>query len=195
MNKLFTAALLSLLATTACKSKQDPPATEATSTEVTATDSATTEEAQAGGSDEPTQTTDTEENADNPTSVESKDILARAPVTEHAMVQHVLISWEAKAEIYAMRGGQDPRGAERSLAQANELATSVLQRAQAGEDFAALMREVSEDPGSARTGREYTVTPTASLVEPFKALSLRLQPKESGIVASDFGYHVIFRTK
>lgn len=189
MTKFLLFVLIALLATTACTPKPAP----VDSTPTPSTESQPADDAAA----EANKPADTEAAVAQPSSdsVESTEILARAAVTDHAMVQHVLISWDEMASTYAMRGGQDPRGAARTLGEANELASSVLQRAQAGEEFAALMREVSEDPGSARTAREYTVTPTASLVEPFKTLSLRLQPEESGIVRSDFGYHVIYRTK
>lgn len=126
-------------------------------------------------------------------SPESEAILARDPVTDRALVRHVLISWDAKAPIYQNRGGQDPRGLERSVTQANALAQELAQRASGGEDFAVLMRDYSEDRGSAGTGRAYPVSTDANLVEPFKALSLRLNVGEVGVVESDFGYHVIVR--
>lgn len=126
-------------------------------------------------------------------SPESEDILARDPVTDRALVRHVLISWDAKAPIYENRGGQDPRGLERSVTQANALAQELAQRASSGEDFAVLMRDYSEDRGSAGNGRAYPVSADANLVEPFKALSLRLNVGEVGVVESDFGYHIIVR--
>jgi parvulin-like peptidyl-prolyl isomerase len=55
------------------------------------------------------------------------------------------------------------------------------------------MAELSEDPGSAKSGRSYDVTPDARLVGPFKNLSLRLNPGEVGVVRSSFGIHIIQR--
>lgn len=166
------------LMTSACK-KQDAPAPPDTTAPAPAPDVTAA----------PT-TTD-----DAVPSPQSEDILARTTATDHAVVRHVLISSSANAAIYAGRGGQDARGAARSDNEARTLAAEILKKANDGEDFVALMREYSEDPGSARTGREYTATPNASLVEPFKALSLRLQPNETGVVETDFGYHIIQRTQ
>lgn len=128
-------------------------------------------------------------------SPQSEDILARTSVTDHAVVRHVLVSSSANAAIYGGRGGQDARGAERSENDMRALAADILKKANDGADFVALMREYSEDPGSARTGREYTATPNASLVEPFKALALRLELNETGVVETDFGFHIIQRTQ
>lgn len=127
--------------------------------------------------------------------VQSDDILAREPVSQKAEVQHVLISWSDLGDVYARRGGQDPRGAERTKLEADKLALSILQDAKGGENFTALMRKYSEDPGSAKNGQSYPVTPDASLVEPFKNLSLRLEAEETGVVESSFGYHIIYRVK
>jgi hypothetical protein len=123
--------------------------------------------------------------------VESADILARNPVTDKADVKHVLISWNDLGVVY--RGRQDPRGAARTKAQADAQAVEILKKVRAGGDIDALMKEYSEDPGSAATGRAYPVTPDAPLVAPFKNLSLRLNPGEAGIVQSNFGWHVIKR--
>jgi hypothetical protein len=125
--------------------------------------------------------------------IESTDILARNPVTEQAEVKHVLIGWSELAIAY--HGTQDPRGAARTKAQADALAFDILKKMRAGEDVDSLMKQYSEDPGSAQTGHSYPVTPSAMLVPPFKALSLRLNPGESGIVQTNFGWHVIKRIK
>lgn len=179
--------LLLLLVAAGC-SKSDPaPATE------TPAVPAAEEAAATGGALDEAPAADSQPEDD--TSAESAEILARAPVAQNVMVQHVLLSWDEKSEFYEMRGGQDPRGAERSHAETAQVAKRVVERVGAGEDFSALMRELSEDPGSARTGREYAVNPNASLVEPFKVLSLRLELEEAGIVETDFGYHVIYRTR
>ena len=59
----------------------------------------------------------------------------------------------------------------------------------------ALMAELSEDPGSAKSGQSYDVTPDAGLVEPFKNLSLRLNKDEVGVVKTQFGIHIIQRVE
>lgn len=122
--------------------------------------------------------------------VQSDDVLAREAVTSRAFVKHVLVGWREL-------GGddKDPRAAKRTRAEADKLALDVLRRVKAGEPIETLMLEVSEDPGSRETGEAYEVTPDAQLVFEFKRLSLRLEPKEAGIVESRFGWHVIQRVK
>lgn len=128
-----------------------------------------------------------------PTSIQSDDILARQPVTDHAEVKHILISWKELAAAYG--GHQDPRGAARTKAQADELALDLLKQVRAGADIVALMKQYSEDPGSAQGGTSYTATPDAHLVPPFKNLALRLKVGEAGLVQTVFGWHIIERVQ
>jgi peptidyl-prolyl cis-trans isomerase D len=68
----------------------------------------------------------------------------------------------------------------------------LLARARAGEDFAALAREASEDPGSARRGGDLGYNPRGRMVAPFDEAQFSLQPGQiSGVVESDFGFHII----
>ena len=120
-----------------------------------------------------------------PDPLESTDILARPPETTGTVqVQHVLIGW---------KDAPAARGATRSKAEADKLATEVLAKVRANGDMPKLMKEFSEDPGSKDTGKAYDVSPDAPMVEPFKNLSLRLKMGESGLVKSPFGWHVIKR--
>ena len=64
-----------------------------------------------------------------------------------------------------------------------------------GDKIEPLMAKLSEDPGSAKSGEGYDVTPDAGLVEPFKDLSLRLNVGEVGVVKSQFGIHIIQRVE
>ena len=123
----------------------------------------------------------------------SVTILAREPVTDSAEVKHILIGWADLAEAY--RGEMDERAAARSRAEADELAMVLLNRLRSGEEIEPLMAEYSEDPGSASTGRAYTATPDAGLVPPFKALSLRLEVGEVGLVMTRYGWHIIKRVE
>ena len=127
----------------------------------------------------------------HPTGVESTEILAREQATEQAEVLHVLIGWDALAPNYGGRMAEQAKTRPRATADA--LALDVLQRARADEDFLELMKELSEDWASAASGKSYPVTPDASLVPPFKALSLRLEPGEVGVVETAYGWHVIKR--
>ena len=125
--------------------------------------------------------------------LDSKEILARPAGTEGVLVQHILVSWKDKAPIYAQRGGQDPRGAGRDEAAVETLVNATLARIAKGEDFKALMTELSEDPGSNKSGMPYPVDPQAPMVPPFKDLAMRLKLDEIGVVASPFGYHIMKR--
>ena len=122
----------------------------------------------------------------------SQAFLAREQITELAEVKHILISWADMAEAYGERG-MDPRAAARSRQDADELVTQLLAQVRRGDPIDSLMKEHSEDSGSAAAGTGYTATPESSLVPPFKALSLRLNVGESAPVLTRFGWHIILR--
>ncbi len=128
-----------------------------------------------------------------PPEIQSNDILAREMVARRVMVRHILIGWKDRADAYD--GRQDPRGAARAREEADALAVDILGRVRAGEPIEALMAEYSEDPGSARTGEAYEVTPEAGLVFEFRRLSLRLNVGEAGLVLTTYGWHVIQRVE
>jgi hypothetical protein len=124
--------------------------------------------------------------------IQSVDILCREPVANHVKARHVLVGWR---DLGSAERPVDPRAADRSQAQAQELARSVLEKLRAGEPIVPLMAQYSEDPGSAESGRAYDVSPEAPLVSGFKSLSMRLNVGEVGVVQSSFGYHVIQRSE
>jgi parvulin-like peptidyl-prolyl isomerase len=128
-----------------------------------------------------------------PDPLESGDLLARVPEHTSRRVQHVLIGWK-DAPANKRRPG-DPRAKDRTKDAADKMAVDVLAKARAGADFAKLMKEFSEDPGSKDNARAYEVSEDAPLVEPFKNLSMRLKLNEVGMVKSDFGWHVIKRVE
>src|SRR5512139_4047262 len=121
--------------------------------------------------------------------VVSGDILAREPVANTAEVKHILISWKD------LESAQDERAKKRTKAEAETLVKSLMTQIKAGADFDMLMKQHSEDPGSAATGRAYDVSPDAQLVIEFKQLGLRLNVNEVGVVQSDFGFHIIKRVE
>ena len=119
--------------------------------------------------------------------LESAEILARPVGTGPVEVQHVLIGWKDLTAV------KSPRAEARTKSEADALAVEVLGKVKAGGDMAALMKQYSEDPGSADSGKPYTVERSTPMVEPFKALSLRLKLGEAGMVKTVFGWHVIKR--
>jgi parvulin-like peptidyl-prolyl isomerase len=73
-----------------------------------------------------------------------------------------------------------------------------LARAKAGEDFAALADEYSQDPGNIgengkKNGGSYSDVPKGRMIKPFENAALSLQPGGiyPDLVESDFGYHII----
>jgi len=70
-------------------------------------------------------------------------------------------------------------------------ADDLLKRAKAGEDFAKLAKEFSEDPGSKDRGGEYTF-PRGQMVPEFEAAAFALGENQvSDVVTTQFGYHII----
>ncbi len=67
----------------------------------------------------------------------------------------------------------------------------LLKRARAGEDFAKLAKESSEDPGSKDRGGEYKF-PRGQMVPEFEAAAFALQTNQvSDIITTRYGYHII----
>lgn len=118
----------------------------------------------------------------------SADILSREPLANTASVKHILIGWNDGES-------HDPRAAKRTKKQAEDQIKALMTQLKAGADFDALMKQWSEDPGSAGSGRAYTVTPDAQLVIEFKQLGLRLKVGEVGVVQSDYGFHIMKRVE
>jgi parvulin-like peptidyl-prolyl isomerase len=76
-------------------------------------------------------------------------------------------------------------------------AEKLLQRAKAGENFASLADEFTEDPGNDRDGKKngglYSEVPVGVMVPVFEKASLSLNAGQiyPTLVESDFGFHVI----
>ena len=124
-----------------------------------------------------------------PDSLESADIPASAGDRQAgAKVKHILLGWD---KVHA----SDPRGIKRTRAELETLVKDTVAKLQKGDKIEPLMADLSEDPGSAKSGISYDVSPDAGLVEPFKNLSLRLKVGEVGVVKSGYGIHIIKRVE
>jgi len=105
---------------------------------------------------------------------------ARFNTPEERRAAHILISSPAGA----------PEG-DRKAARAK--AEQVLAEVKAHPDqFAKLAEKYSQDPGSAKQGGDLGFFGRGAMVKPFEDAAFGMKPGElSGIVESDFGYHII----
>lgn len=75
---------------------------------------------------------------------------------------------------------------------ARKKAEEILAKAKAGEDFAKLAQENSDDPGSKAKGGDLGFFTQGSMVGKFEQAAFALKPGElSGVVETEFGYHII----
>ena len=97
---------------------------------------------------------------------------------------------QVRARHILLRAAQDAPEAERTAKRAE--AEALLARAQAGEDFAALAREHSDD-GSAQNGGDLGWFQRGRMVPPFEqaAFSHEEPAVHGSVVESQFGFHVI----
>ena len=108
---------------------------------------------------------------------------ARFEEPEMVRASHVLIGTRDPATNAELP--EDKKQAKRKLAD------DVLKRARAGEDFAKLAAEYSDDPGSKDKGGEYTF-PRGQMVPEFESTAFSLRTNQiSDIVTTQFGYHII----
>src|SRR5882672_261917 len=119
--------------------------------------------------------------------VVSADILAREPIANVAQIKHILIGWGD--------ADHDPRAAKRTKQDAEVEVKALMDQLHAGADFDALMKQHSEDGGSASSASPYKVSPDAGLVIEFKQMGLRLKVGEIGVVQSDYGFHIMKRVE
>ena len=85
-----------------------------------------------------------------------------------------------------------PDAPEEEVAGIQASAEAVLARIQAGEDFAAVAEELSEDPGSKSQGGDLGFFARGQMVPPFEEAAFALEPgATSELVRTDFGFHVI----
>ena len=106
---------------------------------------------------------------------------------ERISARHILVSYKG-----ALRAAPSVvRTREEAYARASE----ALKRAKAGERFEALVEEYSDDLGSAARGGSLGEFGREDMVGEFSEAAFKLKPGElSGVVETQFGFHVILRT-
>ena len=120
------------------------------------------------------------------------DFAAQASVTEETVRQY----YEENKARYTQPGRRHARhilieagGDEKA---AEEKARRAYERAAAGEDFAALARELSDDTGSKESGGDLGDAERTDFVGPFGDAVWSMKPGEvRGPVKTEFGWHVI----
>lgn len=102
--------------------------------------------------------------------------------------QHILVAYKGA------KGA--PKNVTRSKADAKKRAEEVLERIKKGEDFSALVKTFSEDPGSVDRMGSVGKFERGKMVKPFSDAAFALKVDEvSAVVESEFGFHIIKRNQ
>lgn len=111
---------------------------------------------------------------------------AAAPTSVEA--SHFLVQYKG-----ALRA---PESITRTKEEAKKRAEEGLAKAKKGADFGKIVAEYSDEPGAAARGGSLGSFTANQMVKPFSDAAFKLKVGQiSGLVETDFGFHVIKRTK
>jgi peptidyl-prolyl cis-trans isomerase D len=130
--------------------------------------------------------------------LDAESIMKNLPVNEQDLktyyeqnVSRIGGQEERRASHILIAAGKDAPAAERAKAKAK--AEEVLAMAKKAPDsFAELAKKYSQDPGSAVKGGDLDYFTRGAMTKPFEDAAFAMKPGEiSGIVESEFGFHII----
>lgn len=98
-------------------------------------------------------------------------------ISDSASVRHILIS------------PQNPKVG--TMERAKVLADSLLEVINNGGDFEQLVTDYTDDPGSKDKGGVYEDFTEGTMVKPFNDFSFQKEVGETGVVETEYGYHII----
>jgi len=116
--------------------------------------------------------------AKNLPAVSEEDIRKAYDGDKTASVRHILLLTQGKA-------AEDKAGIREKMER-------ILARVRKGEDFAALAKEYSEDPGSKENGGLYENFGRGMMVKPFEDAAFSVPVGQiSDIVETEYGFHIL----
>jgi parvulin-like peptidyl-prolyl isomerase len=122
----------------------------------------------------------------------SKSVKASQPEIDEYMKSHPEEQVHARHILIAVKSADAPTEEGLDKPQARAKAEEVLKRVKAGENFEALAKEYSTDPGSKESGGDLGWFGKGRMVPEFEKAAFALQPGQvSEIVESPFGFHII----
>ena len=122
---------------------------------------------------------------------EFKKRLELSEETFDRIVEQSLIE-ERMFERHGQVGEMEQVHIQHILVEDEQTAKDLLKRIKAGEDFAALAKANSQDPGSAENGGDLGWFPRGVMVPEFEEAAFALEPGAvSEVIATDYGYHII----
>jgi parvulin-like peptidyl-prolyl isomerase len=125
------------------------------------------------------------------------DVLAENAEVDEADYRQIIRSFILRDKLAEALGEEVPTMVEQAharhiLVETEEEAQAVLDRLEAGEDFAEVAAEVSQDPGSAAAGGDLGFLPRGQVVEPIEEAIFSLPVGQvSEPIQTQFGWHIV----